>query len=70
MEKYVTLLPYEVIGMITKGKKVYVLDKSEAEVYCVNSMTVALLASIMEEGCTGGRCEFWYVEDVSEDGEL
>lgn len=70
MEKYITLLPYEVIGMIMKGKKVYVVDKHEAAVHCVNEMTVGHLASIMEEGYTGGRCEFWYAEEVNGDAEL
>ena len=70
MEKYITILPYEVIGAITSGNTVYVVDKSEAAVHCVNEMTVGHLASIMEEWYTGGRFEFWYAEEVKKNGEL
>lgn len=68
MEKYVTLLPYEVMDNVLKGRTVYLLDKRYCQVYTVNDMAVSELAIALLDDNSSMRFEFWYTEGESEVG--
>lgn len=64
MGKFVTLLPYEVMDNVLKGRTVYLLDKGDCQVYAVNDMAVGELAIALLDDRSSMRFEFWYVEET------
>ena len=58
--KYVSIFPFEVMDMIMDGVKVYMLDRTAGEVYCVNGLTVGHLADAITADTADKRYEFWY----------
>lgn len=69
MEKYITLLPYEVVDNVLKGRTVMMLDKRYSQVFCVNDMAVGELAIALLDDVATMRFEFWYTE-VESGGEF
>lgn len=63
MEKFITLLPYEVMDYVLKGRTVMMLDKKYSQVYCVNDMAVGELAIALLEDTLSMRIEFWCKEE-------
>ena len=65
--KYVNVYAWEIVEKVTEGKVVFILDRSNKEVYCTDSLTVVGLADILSQGNEGGRFVFWYEdkEDIS-----
>ena len=64
--KYVSVYPWWVIDEITKGHKVYVLDRKNRTVHLVNVAPVQDVVKATESE-EKGRYEFWYEEsEVSE----
>ena len=68
MEKYITLLPYEVMKNVLDGRTVMMLDKGYGQVYCVNDMAVSELAIALLDDNSSMRFEFWYKEGAAEVG--
>ena len=69
MKTYETIYSFEVLEEIQNGKLVYLLDKFERVVLCVNDITVDKLAEILARGKTDKkRYEFW-IEAVEETEE-
>lgn len=64
MEKYVTLLPYEVMDNVLKGRTVYLLDKRHCQVYTVNDMVASELAIALLDDDSIMRFDFWRVEET------
>ena len=64
MEKYITLLPYEVMDNVLKGRTVMMLDKMYSQVFCVNDMAVGELAIALLDDNSSDRFAFWYREDT------
>lgn len=60
MEKYITLLPYEVMDFVLNGKEVWMVDKKSKMVHCVNDMAVGDLAIAILGDMAALRFEFWY----------
>lgn len=60
-----------VFDEISKGREVYVLDKSTRAVESVNDMTVKRAAGLIEAAkkCKNGRYIFWYAEFTNEVAE-
>lgn len=68
--KYIIIYSFDVMSKITEGHSVYMLDRDTYEVYYVNDMTVADLASFLAIKDKSGRFEFWYEEKETGNGEL
>lgn len=69
MKTYNTIYSFEVLDKIKEGAKVYVLDREEKAVYCVNDISVADLAQLEIFGKTNKkRFEYW-IEEITEEIE-
>lgn len=70
MTKYVTILPYEVMDMVMKGREIFMLDKKAKEVQRVNDMPVYGLAVVLLTEDSRLRYDFWYEEEETADAEF
>ena len=69
MKTYETIYSFEVLETIQEGKLVYLLDRYEQIVMCVNDITVDKLAEVLKNSKTEKkRYEFW-IEEVEETEE-
>jgi len=69
MKTYEAVYPFYALDEIKKGKLVYVLDKEEQTVKCVNDITVDNLAAILTDSETKKtRYDFW-IERAEENEE-
>lgn len=70
MKTYEIIYPFELLDLIQEGKLVYLLDRYEQVVLCVNDITVDKLAEVLKNGKTDKkRYEFW-IEEVEETEEI
>ena len=66
MKTYKSIYGWEVLEKIREGKKVYVLDREDKSVVCVNDVSVKDLAQIEIYGKESkNRFEFW-IEEITE----
>lgn len=65
--KYVNIYAWEILDKVKEGKVVYILDRTNKETYCTDSLTVVGLADILSQDNTGGRFVFWYEEGEETD---
>jgi hypothetical protein len=66
MEKYVKVFPFAVMNTVEDGKAVYMVDKRLNEVFCVNSMSVERIMTVLRDKEDTERYDFWYIEVVGE----
>ncbi len=60
MKTYETIYSFDVLGAIQEGKLVYLLDRYEQKVLCVNDITVDKFAEVMANcKIEKTRYEFW-----------
>ena len=60
--RYVSIYGWEILDKVKEGKVVYILDRTNKETYCTDSLTVVGLADMLSQDNTGGRFVFWYEE--------
>lgn len=61
MTNFEKVYSFNVLDEIVAGKKVFVLDREEALVECVNEMTVARLAEVFKlKESNIERFEYWF----------
>ena len=59
MIKYVILHTFEVIGELSKGNEVYILDRVNRIVCIAGELSVKKLIEILNYDNKSGRYEFW-----------
>ena len=64
--KYVTILPFEVLDGLSKGKEIFVLDRERREVYIAGNLTVKRLFEMLYCDNSNGQYEFWREEVTKE----
>lgn len=70
MKEYVTTYPWMLRPAMKLGKTVYMLDRETRLVVCVNDMPVGQFMEIEGLGDDQNRYEFWYEEEVKQDGTV
>lgn len=74
-KKYVEVYDFMVLDTVRKGEKVWMLDKKEADICCVNNMRTSDLMKVLEliESNKGtpeeSRFQFWYVNKEESQNE-
>ena len=66
MKKYRTIYAFEAITKVVGGETVYMLDKEDRDVYCVNELRVKHLADVLRAD-DDDRFMFW-IEEREGDG--
>lgn len=70
MKEYVTTFPWVLRTLLKEGKTVWMLDKETRLVVCVNYVPVGQFMEIEDMDDDQNRYEFWYEEEVKQDGTV
>lgn len=66
MKIYKDIYGFQAMDEIRKGKDVYVIDKEDREVYCMNTMCVADFINIVNSDNDNDRFSFYIIEETNE----
>lgn len=66
MKIYKDIYGFQAMDEIRKGKDVYVIDKEDREVYCMNTMRVADFINIVNSDNDNDRFSFYIIEETNE----
>lgn len=66
MKIYKDIYGFQTMDEIRKGKDVYVIDKKDREVYCMNTMRVADFINIVNSDNDNDRFSFYIIEETNE----
>lgn len=69
MEIYKDIYGFQAMDEIRKGTHVYVIDKGNREIYCMNTMRVADFINIVNRDNNDDRFSFYVVEETKETNE-
>jgi hypothetical protein len=66
MKIYKDIYGFQAMDEIRKEKDVYVIDKEDREVYCMNTMRVADFINIVNSDNDNDRFSFYIIEETNE----
>lgn len=66
MKIYKDIYGFQAMDEIRKGKDVYVIDKEDREVYCMNTMRVTDFINIVNSDNDNDRFSFYIIEETNE----